>query len=556
MPQTEQSIRASTEAGHVSPPDLTGDGQPVRLWLALAAVIIGYFMGTLDLTIVNIAIPAIQTSLKTNLASVSWVLNAYNLVFAVLLITGGRLADQYGRKRLLMLGMSLFSLASLGCTLAQPFGQFSGLPAIGWLIGFRAVQACGAAVLAPVSLAIILAICPPEKRGAAIGFWGACATLANAVGPVLGGFLVQTIGWPWIFLVNLPLGLVGLLMIARFVPETRDPHASQRVDFVGILTLSAALFCLVMAVIEGNTWGWTSMPTMSLFAGAVVSFLLFILIELKRPEPMVDFRLFAVRSFSGANSTMFLFGIAIQGAYLIAVLYFMNAQGYTQVQTAYVLLPMAFAAFTVALLTGRLSRRINPHVMGIAGLLLVAGSFGLLCLLRSHAAYLDIAWRELLLGIGMGLVFLSQPIIALSAIPPARLGVGSGVFNTFRQIGFVLGVAILVSVFTGHLQVSEAIRGHSFVLQAVDASKAAWMCAAVFAIIGLLSACLTYAVRHPRSADEHISQETLAPQAMRSVPATLAGTGIIWCRACGAELPGKARFCGRCGQPQHLPRTI
>jgi EmrB/QacA subfamily drug resistance transporter len=513
MPQTEQLTLASDVTSQVAPPVLMVRGKPVRLWLALAAVIIGYFMGTLDLTIVNIAIPAIQASLKANLAAVSWVLNAYNLVFAVLLITGGRLADQYGRKRLLMLGMSLFSLASLGCALAQPFGQLSGLPAIGWLIGFRALQASGAAGLAPVSLAIILAICPPEKRGAAIGFWGACATLANAVGPVLGGFLVQTVGWPWIFLVNLPLGLTGLLMIARFVPETCDPHASQRVDVAGILTLSAALFCLVMDVIEGNTWGWTSILTMSLFAAAMVSFLLFILIELKQPEPMIDFRLFAVRSFSGANSTMFLFGIASQGAYLIAVLYFTHAQGYTQIQTAYVLLPMAFGAFIVALLTARVSRRISPHPMGIAGLLLVAGSFGLLCLLSPHAAYLDIAWRELLLGTGTGLVFLSQPMIALSDIPRARLGVGSGVFNTFRQIGFVLGVAILVSVFTGHLQVFGAMRGHSLPLQAIDASRAAWICAAVFAIIGLFSACLTYAVRYPRSAHEQSSQETLAPQA-------------------------------------------
>jgi len=518
-------------------------GKPVRLWLALAAVIIGYFMGTLDLTIVNITIPAIQASLKTDLAAVSWVLNAYNLVFAVLLITGGRLADQYGRKRLLMLGMSLFSLASLGCALAQPFGQFSGLPAIGWLIGFRVLQAGGAAGLAPVSLAIILAICPPEKRGAAVGFWGACATLANAVGPVLGGVLVQTVGWPWIFLVNLPLCLVGLLMIARFVPETRDPQAGQRVDVAGILTLSAALFCLVLAVIEGNTWGWTSIPSVSLFAGAVVSFLLFMVIEWSKSEPMIDFRLFAVRSFSGANSTMFLFGIAIQGAYLIAVLYFTDAQGYTQVQTAYALLPMAFAAFAVALLTGRLSRRINPHLMGIAGLL---------CLLNPHAAYLDIAWRGLLLGTGMGLVFLSQPIIALSDIPRARLGVGSGVFNTFRQIGFVLGVAILVSIFTGHLQGSGPTMAHPSTSQAVNASRAAWLCAALFAIAGLLSACLTSARRRPRLADQQMPQETLPAQAMKRGSGRLLGMATLQCRACGAELPGTARFCGRCGQPQHL----
>lgn len=166
--------------------------------MVLAAVFIGFFMAILDTTIVNIAIPSMQTGLKAGLTSISWVLNAYNLVYAVLLVTVGRFADQFGRKRIFMMGMILFSLGSLCCALAPAFGQISGSPAMNWLIGFRALQGTGAAALVPVSLAIILAIFPQEKRGAAIGAWGALAGLAGAIGPVIGGFLVQTFGWPWI----------------------------------------------------------------------------------------------------------------------------------------------------------------------------------------------------------------------------------------------------------------------------------------------------------------------------------------------------------------------
>jgi MFS family permease len=187
--QTEQSINAPRNVQLAPPPVLTVRGKPVRPWVALAAVLMGFFMAILDTTIVNIAIPSIQTSLKADLTSLSWVLNAYNLVYAVLLVTAGRFADQYGRKRLFMLGMILFSLGSLGCALAPAFGQSSGMPAMSWLIGFRALQGLGAATLVPVSLAMILVIFPPEKRGAAIGAWEALAGLAAAIGPVIGGFL-------------------------------------------------------------------------------------------------------------------------------------------------------------------------------------------------------------------------------------------------------------------------------------------------------------------------------------------------------------------------------
>lgn len=301
MQQTEQSINAPRNGRLAPPPVLTVRGQPVRPWVALAAVLIGFCMAILDTTIVNIAIPSMQTSLKADLTSISWVLNAYNLVYAVLLVTAGRFADQYGRKRLFMLGMILFSLGSLCCGLAQAFGQISGTPAINWLIGFRALQGTGTAALAPVSLAIILAVFPAEKRGAAIGAWGALAGLAGALGAVIGGFLIQTFGWPWIFFVNLPVCLVGLVMLVLFVPETRDPHVGKRMDVPGMLTLTVALFCLVLAIIEGNDWNWTSLPILALFGAALASLILFVFVEVRQQEPIVNFSLLKARSFTGGE---------------------------------------------------------------------------------------------------------------------------------------------------------------------------------------------------------------------------------------------------------------
>ena len=232
-----------------SEPTLTFRGRPVNPWLVLVSLVFGFFMSLLDITIVNIAIPNIQSKLNTDLTTVTWVLNAYSLVFAMLLVTIGRFADQYGRKRIFMIGMVIFSIASLMCALAPTMESLLGGRAIYWLIGFRAFQAIGAASLNPVSLAIIMAVFPPQRRGAAIGIWGALSGIAAAVGPVLGGFLVQNFDWRWIFFVNLPFCVIGLVMVTLFVPETRDPRTTRSIDVPGMLTLSAAMFCLVLAII-------------------------------------------------------------------------------------------------------------------------------------------------------------------------------------------------------------------------------------------------------------------------------------------------------------------
>ena len=448
--QQEKAVTATFK--DTSQPMLMIRGKPVNPWLVLISLVFGFFMSLLDITIVNIAIPSIQSSLNTNLTTVTWVLNAYSLVFAILLVTMGRFADQYGRKRLFMLGMIIFSLGSLLCALSPTMASLTGWPAINWLIGFRAFQAIGAAALNPVSLAIIIAVFPRERRGAAIGVWGALSGLAAAAGPVLGGFLVQNFDWRWIFFVNLPFCIVGLIMVAIFVPETRELGTSKKLDPLGLLTLSIAIFCLVLGIIQGNDWGWTSTPVLSLFAGSIVAIILFFIVESRVSEPIVDFSLFKIRSFSASSVSIFLFGIAIQGAFLLLVLYFIDAQGYTQLDAAYAIIPIPLASFVVSVFSGAFSQRISPRVSGIAGMALLAIGFFALATLNVNATWLDTTWRGIIIGAGMGLCFQSFPNMALSEIPRAKLGVGSGVFNTFRQIGFVLGVAILISLFVGQIQ--------------------------------------------------------------------------------------------------------
>jgi EmrB/QacA subfamily drug resistance transporter len=418
-------------------------GRVLNPWLALIALLFGFFMSLLDATIVNIALTDIETSLKTDLTTVSWVLNAYNLVFAVLLVTMGRFADQFGRKRLFMLGMVLFSVGSLLCAVS---------PSIGFLIASRAIQGIGAAALNPVSLAIITVIFPPQKRGAAFGIWGALAGLASAVGPVLGGFLVQTFDWRAIFYVNLPFCIVGLYMVYLFVPESKDPEASRRIDLGGLITLTAGMFCLVLAIIQGNDWGWTSAGTLGLLAGGVVGLVLFLVIETRIAQPILDFSLFKFRSFTMVNITMFMFSVAVTGVFLLLVLYFINARNMSELDAAYALLPLPIASFFVSGLSGRFSNKVNPRWQGIAGMVFLTIGFLLLATLDAQSSYFDVAWRSVILGVAVGLCFTSFPTMVLGEIPHSKVGVGSGTFNTARQIGFALGVAILISLFTGQIK--------------------------------------------------------------------------------------------------------
>lgn len=476
---------------------LTGEGS-INPWLVLLSIMLGFFMSLLDATITNIALVDIQTGLNTDLSTVSWVINAYTISFAALLVTMGRFADQFGRKRIFMTGMIIFSLASLLCALA---------PSIELLILFRIVQGAGAAGLNSVSLAIITGVFPPHKRGAAIGIWGALAALAAAVGPVLGGFLlsipVLSIGgiaiasWRWIFFINLPFCLAGLAMIARNVPEMRDEHASRRIDLLGLLTLSVAMICVAIAIIQGNDWRWDS-RIFSLAIAGVVALLLFIIVELRQVEPILDLALFQIRSFSAANIVMFLFGVAAQGAFLMVPLYLINVQGSSELNTAYTFLPLPLSAFIVSAVASRLMQQINAKYLTITAMIVFGLGFVALTSLHVEASYGETAWRLGIVGIGLGLGYVTLPAMVLAEIPRPKLGVASGTFNTFRQFGFVIGVALLVSLL-GALA-TNSLTGTALHQAQVNAFHACWGVSAIIALSGVIPALFTVSPQTHRPA--------------------------------------------------------
>jgi EmrB/QacA subfamily drug resistance transporter len=411
-------------------------------WLVLGAAVFGLFMAILDASIVNIAIPTIQRDLDTDIETVTWVLNAYNLVFAVLLIPAGRLADRFGRKRLFLLGITVFSLCSLGAGLS---GR------IEMLIAWRAAQAIGAAIMVPVSLAIVTLAFPAHQRGLALGIWGAMAGVAGGVGPTLGGVLTEYIGWQWIFLVNVPVGLVAVPTILAIIDESKDPEAGRRIDLPGTAMLSVSLFSLTLALIRGQDVGWSSPFITGLLATSAVSAALFVLVERIVSHPIVDLRMLRDRTFSAANVMILLFGLGFFGALFFVVQYLTVVEGYSALKAAFAVTPFSASIMLTGPLAGRLTDRFGPRPLVIAGALVFGTALFSLSRLTGEVPYPQIVWRLVLAGIGAGLTFAPVTSAAMGPVAGGRAGVGAGVFNTARQVGFTLGLAILVAVFVAAL---------------------------------------------------------------------------------------------------------
>nr|BBH85617.1 MFS transporter [Thermosporothrix sp. COM3] len=431
----------------------------VRPWLALLSMMFGLFMVLMDVTIVNVALNEIQTRLQTDLTTVSWVLNAYNLGFAVLLVTMGRLADLFGRKRMFLFGMIMFSLGSLLCGLA---------PNIGFLIAARALQSIGAAAINPISLAIITHIFPPQIRGRAIGIWGAAIGAAAAAGPLLGGILVEMLNWRWIFFVNLPFCVAGIIMVLLFVPESRDQEASKRVDIPGVVVLTASLFCLVLAIIQGSEWGLTSLPILGLLIAFAVGLIAFVLIEKRQAEPIVRFSLFKIRSFAITNVNMFLANLAAQGAFLLLVLFYTKALGFDPMHAALFTIGLPLTELIAASLSNTLGRLIGPARTAALGMALISIGMLLLLLLPSNPTAFEAVWHAAVIGAGVGLAFSSFSNLSLMDVPPTQLGMGSGIYNTFMQVGATMGVTILISLFTlqSHVNIAQAQQQVNTAIQA------------------------------------------------------------------------------------------
>jgi EmrB/QacA subfamily drug resistance transporter len=413
-------------------------GHP-RKWLILWVVALGMFMALLDSTIVNIAIPAIVTDLKTNISQVSWVLNAYNIGLAVFFLTFGRLADRYGQKLIFVFGIVLFGGFSLACGLA---------PNIGWLIVFRVGQAVGAAAMVPVSLTILMSAFPRHQHGMATALWGVMGSVAAAVGPTLGGVLVQYASWHWIFYVNVPIAFITLAGTFWLIPEHKRAGEEAGVDLPGIVLSGAAFFALTLGLIQGNDWGWSSWRIVSLLVAAAVLLAGFGLWEAKARSPMLNLRLFRIRSFVSATGAMFFIGTAVGGAIFLIVIYMVNVLGYSELRAALAITPMPAVGLVIGPFLGKLLEKIGPSILAVIGGFLFAISLVLLAQLGGDSTLGDISWRIVITGAGFAFSMPALTAAGMGSLPDRSRGVGSGVLNTGRQFGFVLGVAILVAIFT------------------------------------------------------------------------------------------------------------
>src|SRR6201997_1543642 len=317
----------------------------------------------LDNTVVNVALPSIERDLGVSISSLEWVVTAYALTFAALLITGGKLGDLFGRKRIFIVGIAIFTLSSLACGLA---------PSSGFLIGARAVQGVGAALMNPASLSIITATFPPRERGQAIGIWAGVSAMALAIGPLVGGLIVDNINWNWIFFINIPVGVAGIVVSQLVIRESRDTSHEQSVDVPGLLTSIGFLFSLSYALIEGNTRGWTSAEILGLFAAAAVFLVALVTLELRQRLPMLDLSLFRIGAFAGANIVAMLVSLSMFGVFFFVSLYVQNILRYTPTKAGATFLPMLLLIILIAPIAGRLSDRIGSRWLIAGGMTLVA----------------------------------------------------------------------------------------------------------------------------------------------------------------------------------------
>jgi DHA2 family methylenomycin A resistance protein-like MFS transporter len=411
-----------------------------RQLATLVVTCIGFFMVLLDASIVTVALPTIQVQLHAQLADLQWVVDAYTLPFAVLLLTMGTLGDRFGRKRVFLGGLTIFCIGSAVCGLA---------PNLGSLLAGRVLQGVGGAALSPGSLSVLAAAFPePRARTRAISIWSGISGIALAAGPLTGGFLIQAAGWQSIFFVNLPIGLAALLLGLPILMESRNP-AARRLDLPGQILAIGALSAVTYGLIEGNSRGWSSSFILGLFGLAAMLLLVFLVVEARRGEPMLPLGLFKSGILSTANLAALVVGFALLGTVFFVAQYFQEVQGYSALGSGLRTLPNTVGIFVTAPFAGWLTTRFGPRLPVTLGALCSATALLLLTRLEPATPYADIWWNLALLGIGFGLMLSPLTATVLAATPPTRAGLASSLVNTSRQIGSVLGIAVLGAVVQG-----------------------------------------------------------------------------------------------------------
>jgi EmrB/QacA subfamily drug resistance transporter len=409
-----------------------------RRWWSLVAMSLAAFMTYLDNNVTNVAIPTIQRSLHLSLGGLEWVVSSYILVFAGLLLAGGRLADLYGRRRLFLIGLSVFMLGSLGAGLAGSGAE---------LIGARLVQGLGAALVVPTTLAIIMATFQNvRERTTAIGIWTAIGAMALAFGPLIGGFISQHFHWGWIFFINVPVGIVTLLIAVFATQESRDPSIVRRLDIPGLISSALALFALTYALIDGHDKGWTSPLILGTFAFAAAAAAAFAVIESRSAHPMVEMRLFRSRIFAGGTVTMMLWAFGIFGIYFFTSIYLQTILGFSPTKAGLAFVPMALCMAAFAGLAGPVSRFLRPNQTVALGMAVMAAGLYLFGRLGGGATFATLMPGFLIFGAGGGLMNVPLTNAVLHSAPPERSGVASALLNASREVAGLLGITIIGAV--------------------------------------------------------------------------------------------------------------
>jgi EmrB/QacA subfamily drug resistance transporter len=422
-----------------------------RKWRTLVIVCVAIFMLLLDITIVNVALPKIQEDLNASFTELQWVVDAYSLMLATVVLNAGSLGDQLGRKRVFLIGVVLFTAASAACGAANS-AVFLDIA--------RGAQGIGGAIMFAVSLALLSQEFHGKERGTAFGIWGATVGAAVAIGPLVGGALTEWAGWRWIFFVNIPIGIACVLLGARVLHESRD-EGHGGFDLLGFITLMVGLFSLVLGLLRGNDWGWSSGRVVGLFVVSAVSLVVFGLGELRQERPMFDIRLFRVPAFTGAQIVAFTISSAMFAQFLYLTLYLQNVLGYSPIEAGLRFLPLSVTSFVVAPIAGRLSNRVPIRYLLGAGMACVTIALYLMYGVTESSSWTTLLSGFILGGIGIGLVNPPLATTAVSVVPPQRAGMAAGVNNTFRQVGIATGVAGLGAIFQSALdpRYAQAIMG-------------------------------------------------------------------------------------------------
>ena len=446
-------------------------------WSALALVVTAQFMVILDVAIVNVALPSIQSDLDFSQSSLQWVITAYAILFGGALLLGGRLADLLGRRRLFIAGLALFSLSSLLCGLAWSEAS---------LIGFRALQGLGGALLAPAALSLLMTtFAEGRERNLALGIYGAASGSGAAVGVLLGGLLTSYLSWPWIFFINVPVGLAAIALAPLVLRESRAGLAHRHFDFPGAATVTLGLMLLVYAMTRATTDGWGADTTLALLGSAVALMVAFVAIELRSPSPLLPLRIFRLRTLSSANAAMAIVGAVAFSEFFVLTLYLQDVLHYSAVQTGVAFVGFAGAVVLISNIAQAVVSRFGVRPTLTTGLLMSAASVAMLTRLPVNGSYFwDLFPAFVLGGAGMGLSFVPVTIASLTGVERADAGVASGLINTSRQVGGAVGLAAVSTIAAG--STSRYVDAHAAVTSASPVALDHGFQTALYALTGLL----------------------------------------------------------------------